>query len=859
MATTAQVNINVNAGNSKETVGQISDDIQKANESAIPLKKQLKDITMQMQQLAAAGDTSSAKYQQLNRRAGELRDTIGDVNAQINATAGSPVENLGKGLGSALKIGVNGFQAVTAGMALFGSESEETQKVMMKLQAAMAFTQAITALGSMGDEIDNMKSAFNSFGKSAKAALQGVKAGIAATGIGVLLIAVGVLVSYWDDIKGAISGVSAEQKKLNELSKKDVEAAKERTSALEGSVAQLKLAGKSERDILLLKIKSYKQEIQKGDVQLENEKKTLKSQIEASRRNKAILEGFIMFLTMPIQMILGTIDEITEALEYLGVIEEATSLREDMTSWIAKQVFDPDEVAAKGEETIKEMEKAQLALKEKLAQAELDLKAIDENASNNRKAAAKKAAEDKAKTQEEADKKEEQRRQALVAQMDKDFQDNLALERAQAKSRIEIMTDEKQKQKEVLIQANKEYVEDFLEKRIDDEKKALDDQFISRQISEKDYNEKLAQLRLNSINTLSDQEKEILSNKKIELDNALLEIDKKSNEELLAQKRALRDKETELMAEGFDKQRALAFNAYQNDLDAFKVLLEEKKINQEEYNKLSILAEQRYNDKLKEIDKKAADEKFKEKQEEFKKVAKEVQMWGDATMAIVNAINEAQNQRTATRINQIAEEGKVEEEMLKSQLENRQITQAEYDALVKQDKIKQETETKKLQVQSFRRTKAINIANAIQAGALAVLNALATPALPPIPQILAGMAGAASAIQIGTIASQNFTAARGGIVPGNGSPDVDSVPAMLAPGEAVINARSASMFPQTLDLINRAGGGQNLLPSFAQDPKVSSGNVFNENKPEPVRAYVVETEITDTQKRVNRIKQSAEF
>lgn len=859
MATTAQVNINVNAGNAKESVGQISDDIQKANESAIPLKKQLKDITLQMQALAAAGDTSSQKYQQLNRRAGELRDTIGDVSAQISATAGSPVENLGKGLASAVKIGVNGFQAVTAGMALFGSESEETQKVMMKLQAAMAFTQAITSLGSMGDEIDNMKASFNSFGKSAKAALSGIKTGIAATGIGLLLVAVGAIAAYWDDIKAAVSGVSAEQKKLNELSKKDVEAAHERTTALEGSVAQLKLAGKSEREILLLKIKSYKQEIQKGDVQIENEKKTLKSQIEASRRNKAILEGIIMFLTQPIQMILGTIDLITEGLEYLGVIEEATSLREDMTSWIAKQVFDPDEVAAKGEETIKELEKTQAQLKEKLAQAELDLQAIDENAANTRKANAKKVADEKKKAQEEADKAEEKRRQDLIAQRDKDFQDNLMLERAQAKSRIDIMNDEKQKQKELLLQANKEYIEDFLEKRIDDEKKALDDKFTSLQITEKQYNEQLNQLRLNSINTLTEQEKEILTNKKIELDNALLEIDKKSNEELLAAKKAARDKETALMAEGFDKQKALAFNAYEDELDALKVMLEKKEITQAQADKLAEMAKAQYEAKITAIEKAAALERQKALGDKLKEQAKQIQMWGDATMAIVNAINEAQNQRTANRIQQIATEGKVEEEMLKSQLENRQITQAEYDALVKQDKIKQETETKKLQVQSFRRTKALNIANAIQAGALAVLNALATPALPPIPQILAGMAGVASAVQIGTIASQNFTAARGGIVPGNGSPDVDSVPAMLAPGEAVINARSTSMFPQTLDMINRAGGGQGLLPSFAQDPKLSTGNVFNENKPQPVRAYVVETEITDTQKRVNRIKQSAEF
>ena len=74
------------------------------------------------------------------------------------------------------------------------------------------------------------------------------------------------------------------------MSKDALEAEHARTEELEGSEAILKLQGKSERQILELKIKQYKREIEKGEVQIQNEKNTLKGQIAASERNKEIVK-----------------------------------------------------------------------------------------------------------------------------------------------------------------------------------------------------------------------------------------------------------------------------------------------------------------------------------------------------------------------------------------------------------------------------------------------------------------------------------------------------------------------------------------------------------------------------------------
>ena len=94
-----------------------------------------------------------------------------------------------------------------------------------------------------------------------------------------------------------------------------------------------------------------------------------------------------------------------------------------------------------------------------------------------------------------------------------------------------------------------------------------------------------------------------------------------------------------------------------------------------------------------------------------------------------------------------------------------------------------------------------------------------------------------------------------------GSGDIDSVPARLAPGEAVINARSTQAFLPLLSAINEANGGQSFVPDLPptnQPQRFAPVFVDNQNK-EPIRAYVVESDISNAQKRISRIERSTRF
>jgi hypothetical protein len=242
------------------------------------------------------------------------------------------------------------------------------------------------------------------------------------------------------------------------------------------------------------------------------------------------------------------------------------------------------------------------------------------------------------------------------------------------------------------------------------------------------------------------------------------------------------------------------------------------------------------------------------------KVGEALEIYGGMFMDLFGGVNDLLSQLNENRINTLQQQNEVELANIQRQYDSRAITEEEYNALVIQQQNKTDEQTKALKRKQFQREKNYNIANAIMTGAIAVMNGLATMPLVPLGLIMAGVAGAMTGVQIATISQQQFTAARGGIVPGNGLPtDVDSVNAKLAPGEAVINSRSTAMFPQALSFINQAGGGVPLVPNTGSQGSMGSGVVFTENQQQPVRAYVVETEITDTQRRVGRIQRSVEF
>ena len=196
----------------------------------------------------------------------------------------------------------------------------------------------------------------------------------------------------------------------------------------------------------------------------------------------------------------------------------------------------------------------------------------------------------------------------------------------------------------------------------------------------------------------------------------------------------------------------------------------------------------------------------------------------------LNAVFERVSQENLER-NQMMFEAN--SEALKSELANRQITQEQFDDRMKdledQKRVKEISEKRK----QFNREKTNNLALAAINTAQSVLQALGSSP-PPASYIMAAISAALGAVQIAAISSQQFKAARGGIVPGRGASNRDTVPAMLAPGEAVINANSTRMFPVLLSRINQLGGGISLAP----EPDNLSNATPKENN-DPLRAYVV--------------------
>lgn len=112
----------------------------------------------------------------------------------------------------------SGFAAVQGAAALLGGENENLQKTFVKVQSAMAIAQGIGGLKDLIEGFTQAKTAFNGAVMGCKAfigSLSGVKKAIMATGIGVLVVAVGTLIAYWDDLVDMFGNSEDEIKRVN--------------------------------------------------------------------------------------------------------------------------------------------------------------------------------------------------------------------------------------------------------------------------------------------------------------------------------------------------------------------------------------------------------------------------------------------------------------------------------------------------------------------------------------------------------------------------------------------------------------------------------------------------------------------
>ena len=382
-----------------------------------PLKAQLKEATLELQ-------AARQKFGELSDEAVLAAQNVANIRDEIQgANEAAQLFDPGarfQAITNAASTAAGGIAAAQGALALFGGESEEVEKALLKVQSAMALSQGLSQLKDIGKVGDELALSF----RGLTAGANGFKKALISTGIGALVVAVGLLVAYWDDILALVGGVSKEQKDLNAATQLDLQAQTEKLEAIDGQANQLKLQGKTEAEILDLKIAQTAEAIMAAEVNLANSIATKDAQVAAAQRNQAILAGILKFISLPITAILGSIDLISSGLKQLNLIEESTTLLDDSTKYLASFVFDPEAVAVEGDKVIKEAEGTLNRLKEQSAGFTLSQQDAQKAAGEKAKAAQEKIDADKL----EADKKLKEDKKILdekTAAEDIEFQKRL--------------------------------------------------------------------------------------------------------------------------------------------------------------------------------------------------------------------------------------------------------------------------------------------------------------------------------------------------------------------------------------------------------------------------------------------------
>lgn len=215
--------------------------MEKAGQSVGTLKKQLKEATIEAQNIAQKFGLTSKEAEAAARKVANLNDEIGDVKALTDSF--NPDKKF-VALGGALQGVTAGFSAVTGTMSLLGVEGAKTEEIMLKVQSAMALQQGISGVAGaidsfklLGAEIlkTSVFQKVNNAATIAATAIQklfgasvvGVgrsfnvlKGAIIATGIGALVVVIGILVDKLGILEDATDDAAEAQREQAEAIEK---------------------------------------------------------------------------------------------------------------------------------------------------------------------------------------------------------------------------------------------------------------------------------------------------------------------------------------------------------------------------------------------------------------------------------------------------------------------------------------------------------------------------------------------------------------------------------------------------------------------------------------------------------------
>lgn len=270
-----QINtLNEGIGNYQANVGNYTGALE---EYFGPSRQKIRQLREELAKLEVGTEAYNAKLQELGTVQRAYQDSMDDAK-RASADFGDRM-----GVVAEAQTNLNGiFQSTIGIFALMGAESQDLAKIWGVFMAGSSLIQGIlNGLDGFGKAMNGLKLTFSNNIKQIKLfvkSLNGVKAAIAATGIGLLVVALGTLIAYWDDVSKAIFGTNDEMEKYRDISDKVSESIAAQNSLLEHNIRLMSAQGASLEEIKNERIKA-----------LDAQKREIKATIDQIKADRAAL------------------------------------------------------------------------------------------------------------------------------------------------------------------------------------------------------------------------------------------------------------------------------------------------------------------------------------------------------------------------------------------------------------------------------------------------------------------------------------------------------------------------------------------------------------------------------------------
>lgn len=197
---------------------EITSNLDSAQQSVSGLRTQLRNAQAEVAILSDKFGATSKEAVNAAKKAAELADRIGDAKALTEAF--NPDAKF-RALSGSLAGVAGGFSAVTGLMGALGTESKDVEAAILKVQSAMAIASGLQAVGESVDQFKILATVIKNTSIAQRAltiataaytyvtaatttGLKLLRGALISTGIGALVVAVGMLIANFDKVKATI-------------------------------------------------------------------------------------------------------------------------------------------------------------------------------------------------------------------------------------------------------------------------------------------------------------------------------------------------------------------------------------------------------------------------------------------------------------------------------------------------------------------------------------------------------------------------------------------------------------------------------------------------------------------------------